>query len=139
MVTRVRVRTSIAAPLRRFAGASIFVLALLPTFAHAASPSCDVPAAAVSTEKGDVAHYEVTKSAALAASVPAQVELADLYRRGHGVSPDLTRAYAWLNVAAAKSTVAADQRDEVAACLDLNERLEGQLLSVKLLTQVSAQ
>jgi TPR repeat protein len=138
LVAPVRVRTSTAAPLRRFTGACIFVLALLPTSAHAASPSCDVPAATVSTKKNDVAHFEVTKSAALAASVPAQVELANLYRRGRGVSPDLTRAYAWLNVAAAKSTVAADQRDEVATCLDLNQRLEGQLLSVQLLIRVSA-
>ena len=78
----------------------------------------------------------MTMSAALAASVPAQVELANLYRRGHGVAPDLVQAYAWLNLAAAKRTSAAEQRDEVAVCLDSADRLKAQLLSVKLLGRI---
>lgn len=138
MVTAARSHRSTAVSLRRFLGASVLVLALLPATANAAAQSCGTKASAVSVAPDAVAHYKMTMSAALSASVPAQVELANLYRRGHGVTPDLVQAYAWLNVAAAKSTVAADLREEVATCLDLQERLQGQLLSVQLLTRVGA-
>ncbi len=74
-------------------------------------------------------YYEVTIRAALASSVPAQVELRELYRRGRGVAPDLIQAYAWLNLLAAKRSSAAVQRAEVAACLESADCLKVQLLS----------
>jgi len=121
---------------RRVAAAGLFALFVLPGAGHAAAPSCSPKATTASSAPADVAHYEMTKSAALASSVPAQVELANLYRRGHGVAPDLVQAYAWLNVAATRFSSAAEQRDAVAICLDSSERLKAQLLSVKLLTEV---
>lgn len=122
--------------IRYAAGASLLVFFLLPVAANGATHGCDSKIVAASTAPDAVAHYEMTMSAALAASVPAQVELANLYRRGLGVAPDLVQAYAWLNLAAAKRSSAAVQRDEVAICLDSTDRLKAQLLSVKFLGQI---
>ena len=124
--------------IRRTVGAGLLVLSLLPPTAHAAHHDCNPKVVAASMAPDAVAHYKMTMSAALAANVPAQVELAGLCRRGHGVKPDLVQAYAWLNLAAAKRTSAAVQRDEVAVCLDSADRLKAQLLSVQLLGRIGA-
>ena len=103
----------------RTVGAGLFVAFLLPMTAHGPP------------------HYEVTMTAALAYSVPAQVELGELYRRGRSVAPDLIQAYAWLNLVVAKRSSAAVQREEVAACLESADGLKAQLLSFRLLGQVA--
>jgi hypothetical protein len=119
-------------------GAGLLAFFLLPLTANGTTHSCNPKTVASSTAPDAVAHFEITKSAALAASAPAQVELANLYRRGQGVVPDLIHAYAWLNLAAAKRTSAAFQRDEVAVCLDSADRLKAQLLSLQLLDRIGA-
>ena len=81
--------------------------------------------------------YDVTMTAALASSVPVQVELAVLYRRGRSVAPGLIQVYAWLNPVAAKRSSATVQREEVAAWLESADRLKAQLLSFRLLGQVA--
>jgi TPR repeat protein len=121
---------------RLTAGDSFLVFSLLPLNATAAPQGCNPKVVAASTAPDAVAHYQMTMSAALAASIPAQVELAGLYLRGHGVKPDLVHAYAWLNLAAAKRTSAAKQREELEICLDSADRLKEQLLSVKLLARI---
>mgnify|MGYP006876862087 CR=1 FL=1 len=52
-------------------GAGFLVLLLLPLTANAAPHGCNPKIAAVSTASDAVAHYEMTMSAALAASLPA--------------------------------------------------------------------
>jgi hypothetical protein len=59
--------------------------------AHAAPYTCSPKIGTAGPAPDAVAHYEVTTTAALASSVPAQVELAGLYRRGRGVAPDLIK------------------------------------------------
>lgn len=85
-----------------------------------------------------IEHFQATKAAAIGADKQAQVELARLYKSGHGVKPDLVRAYAWYNVAARVVLDASSERDQLSQCLDPGQQVKAQLLSLELLTSVSS-
>ena len=74
------------------------------------------------------------EKAAAQGNAEAQVNLALLYAKGQGGPKDFTKAYMWLNLAAADSTGAlqqhsADARDRVASRLTLGQRAEAQRLA----------
>jgi len=83
-----------------------------------------------------VERFKAVHTAALSSDHNAQFELARLYRDGHGVKPDLVRAYAWLNVAAGGHSAASAERDHLGQCLNPTEQVKAQMLSLELLAEV---
>ncbi|MEQ8247820.1 MAG: hypothetical protein RID42_09060 [Alphaproteobacteria bacterium] len=114
----------------------LFLIFVLPLRAPAAA--CGNTVLLATSDPSAVEKYQAALQAAHAGDFRAQIALAGMYRGGQGVTPDLVRAYAWLNFAAVRHREAAVLRDEVARCLDPGQDLEAQLLSVQLLSSVTA-
>ncbi|MDA0369768.1 MAG: hypothetical protein O3C65_02700 [Proteobacteria bacterium] len=119
-------------------GVSVLSVLLVPIPLGSVAHACGNAVVLASADPASIEKFRSTLSAAQAADPQAQIALANMYRRGEGVAPDRILAYAWLNVAAAHHRDAAAQRDEIATCLDPGQRLEAQLLSVKLLSSITA-
>jgi len=119
-------------------GVTLLGVLLVPIPLGSVAHACGGAVVLASVDPASVEKFRLTLAAAQAADSQAQIALAKMYRHGDGVAPNIVRAYAWLNVAAAHKKQAAAQRDEVARCLGPGQRLEAQLLSVKLLTSITA-
>jgi localization factor PodJL len=77
--------------------------------------------------------------AAMAGNTDAQLELADIYERGLGVSQDHIEAYAWNAVAAATgNTLAAGQRDRNLRTLSLADQVKAEARANALATSMKA-
>ena len=115
-----------------------FLAVLLVSPLRAPAAACGTSVVLANADPAAVEKYQAALQAAHAGDFRAQIDLANMYRRGEGVAPDQVRAYAWLNFAAVRHSEAAAQRDAVARCLSPGQESEGQLLSVQLLSSVLA-